>query len=201
MNGALLQSVFCQPVGIAVPLILLSLHSNEDRVFVEQMYFEYRQLMYMIARRYFDNDPQEIEDAISNTLEYMCTYVERFRAVERANLRNYVLTAHGNVCRRRAATLKRYREKIERSFSDDQLGNLPDPEDAYISVFDQADAQTLLQSFHFLSEGDKELIRMRYIDQMDYEEIARLLGMSQGAVRTAVARAKKRIREMAARKE
>jgi len=75
-----------------IPLTILALNSDEDRRFVEKLYFEYRGLMYSVARKYFGNKPSDIEDAIGAALENMCVYVEDFRAVECSNLRNYVLS-------------------------------------------------------------------------------------------------------------
>ena len=58
-------------------------------------------------------------------------------------------------------------------------------------------AVDLLQSFGQLNEREKQLIRLRHIDGMDYEDIAVILGMKEAAVRTALSRALQHLGELA----
>jgi len=51
-----------------------------------------------------------------------------------------------------------------------------------------------------LSERDRELIRLRHMDQMNYEDIAVVIGLSESSTRTAVSRAKKRLKQLAEKK-
>lgn len=192
----LLNHVFIYSTPALIPAAILALYSDEDRAFVENLYFEYRELMYMVARKYFGNNPAEIEDAISAAVENMCAYVEKFRAVERNNLRNYVLSTIGNVCRRQITAMNKRRSLTDFSADQNGLDDVPAPDDIYTSVFDHTDAMSLLASFQFLSEREKDLIRMRHIDGMEFAEMAELLSMSEGAVRTALTRAKQRVRKM-----
>lgn len=181
-----------------LPLAMLALQSDEDRAFVEKLYFEYRGLMYAVARKYFGNRPSDMEDAIAAALENMCAYVEDFRAVEQRNLRNYVLATIGNICRRQVMAMNKRDSLIDYAATAERTDRIPDPDDAYASVFDHADAEALLASMDALSEREKDLIRMRHMDGMTFSEMAKLLCTSEGAVRTALTRAKQRVRKMAA---
>ncbi|NLO13311.1 MAG: sigma-70 family RNA polymerase sigma factor, partial [Clostridiales bacterium] len=58
-------------------------------------------------------------------------------------------------------------------------------------------AVDLLQSFGQLNEREKQLIRLRHIDGMEYEDIALILGMKEAAVRTALSRALKHLADLA----
>lgn len=72
-------------------------------------------------------------------------------------------------------------------------------EDAYHDIIlSKFNAIELLDSFKQLSDRDKELIRMRHIDLMDYDEIAETLNISLPTARTAVFRAKQRLEKIAA---
>ena len=62
-------------------------------------------------------------------------------------------------------------------------------------------ANDLLMSFDRLSSRDQELIRMRHIDYMEFEEMAHEMGMTVSAVRTALFRAKKRWKKLASEHE
>lgn len=201
MERHLLSGLFSQPASILFPIAILSLKSNEDKAFVEKLYFEYRELMYMAAQRYLGSQLLDIEDAISSAVVNMCIYVEKLRAVDQANLRSYVLATINNACLRQLKAKNRQNAFVDYSATPDLIENIPSPADTYTSVFDEADAKSLLDSFQFLSDREKDLIRMRHIDKMEFEEIAKLLSMSTGAVRTALTRAKQRIRKMAKTKE
>ena len=48
----------------------------------------------------------------------------------------------------------------------------------------------------FMSEGDKEIILLRFMDELNYEEIAHVTGKEQGAVRTQLSRAMEKFRNL-----
>lgn len=184
---------------MGVPVAILAIESEEDRNFVQNLYMTYKQLMFYTARKYFGNDYAEIEDAVSSAVENMCVYVQRFREVDCNKLKAYVLCTIENVCNRRMRM--RYKEKEYRIDYDqemiDQVANLSNEID---NVFAYTDALSLLASFDVLSEREKEIMRMRHIDQMEFAEIAHMMKMKEGAVRTALTRAKQRVVQEALKK-
>lgn len=184
--------------AVSVPIAVLVLANDEDRQFVEQLYFEYRGLMYFVARKYFGHNDAEIEDAISSVIENMCKYVENFRAVECNKLKGYVFSTVENVCKRRLWELGKQRLYQDDSATQETIENIPDTADAYTSVFAYADARTLLDELDALSERDKELLWMRHVEKLTFDEIANHLGMTEQAVRTALTRAKQRVQKRAA---
>ena len=184
--------------AVSVSIAVLVLANDEDRQFVEQLYFEYRGLMYFVARKYFGHNDAEIEDAISSVIENMCKYVENFRAVECNKLKGYVFSTVENVCKRRLRELGKQRLYQDDGATQETIENIPDTADAYASVFAYADARTLLEELDALSERDKELLWMRHVEKLTFDEIANQLGMTEQAVRTALTRAKQRVQKRAA---
>ena len=184
--------------AVSVPIAVLVLANDEDRQFVEQLYFEYRGLMYFVARKYFGHNDAEIEDAISSVIENMCKYVENFRAVECNKLKGYVFSTVENVCKRRLRELGKQRLYQDDGATQETIENIPDTADAYTSVLAYADARTLLEELDALSERDKELLWMRHVEKLTFDEIANQLGMTEQAVRTALTRAKQRVQKRAA---
>lgn len=182
----------------SLPLAMLMLASNEDRQFVEQLYFEYRRLMYFVAGKYFGHNDAEIEDAISSVVENMCKYVDAFRAVECNKRKSYVFSSIENVCRRRLRELGKQKLYQDDSATQETIERIPDTADVYTSVFAYADAITLLDELEGISERDKELFRMRHVEKLTFAEIANQLCMTEQAVRTALTRAKQRVRKRAA---
>lgn len=61
--------------------------------------------------------------------------------------------------------------------------------------------EELLRMFDALTERDQCVIRMRYIEQLSYADMAKQLDMSEDNVRVVLTRAKKRLQKMKAQKE
>ena len=183
---------------IPVPVLMLAMMSDSDREFLQELYFQHRKTMYHVARKHFADKPEELEEAISTTLERMCRYVKKLQEVPSNKMKAYVVLMVENVCRNRLRKIIREREQGTISFDDSNLYNADTISvDPYETLFDYADAKTLLASFQGLSQRDQELIWMRHVERMDYTEIADELHMNAGAVRTALSRAKNRLEEIA----
>lgn len=183
---------------IPVPVLMLAMMSDSDREFLQELYFQHRKTMYYVARKHFADKPEELEEAISTTLERMCRYVKKLQEVPSNKMKAYVVLMVENVCRNRLRKIIREREQGTISFDDSNLYNADTISvDPYETLFDYADAKTLLASFQGLSQRDQDLIWMRHVEKMDYTEIADELRMSVGAVRTALSRAKNRLEEIA----
>ncbi len=183
---------------IPVPVLVLAMLNDSDREFLQDLYFQHRETMYHVARKHFADKPEELEESISITLERMCRYVKKLQEVPSNKMKAYVVLMVENVCRNRLRKIIREREQGTISFDDSNLYNVDTISvDSYETLFDYADAKTLLASFQGLSQRDQDLIWMRHVEKMDYTEIADELHMNIGAVRTALSRAKNRLKEIA----
>lgn len=183
---------------IPVPVLVLAMLNDSDREFLQELYFQHRKTMYHVARKHFADKPEELEEAISITLERMCRYVKKLREVPSNKMKAYVVLMIENVCRNRLRQIIREREQGTVPFDDSNLYNADTISvDPYETLFDYVDAKTLLASFQGLSQRDQDLIWMRHVERMDYTEIADELHMNAGAVRTALSRAKNRLEEIA----
>lgn len=181
-----------------VPILMLVMMSDSDREFLQELYYQHRNIMYHVARKHFADKPDELEEAISITLERMCRYVKKLREVPSNKMKAYVVLMIENVCRNRLRQIIREREQGTVPFDDSNLYNADTiSADPYETLFDYVDAKTLLASFQGLSQRDQDLIWMRHVERMDYTEIADELHMNAGAVRTALSRAKNRLEEIA----
>ena len=183
---------------IPVPVLMLAMMSDSDREFLQELYFQHRKTMYHVARKHFADKPEELEEAISITLERMCRYIKKLQEVPSNKMKAYVVLMVENVCRNRLRQIIRERDQGTIPFDDSNLCNTDNVSvDPYETLFDYADAKTLLASFQGLSQRDQDLIWMRHVERMDYTEIADELHMNAGAVRTALSRAKNRLEEIA----
>ncbi|MBQ3279908.1 MAG: sigma-70 family RNA polymerase sigma factor [Clostridia bacterium] len=183
---------------LQLPILALILLNDSDRELVESVYFQHRQLMFHVARKYFSDKPDELEDVISIALERMCRYVPKIREVPGNKIQAYVVLIVENVCKTRLSQIIKERKLRVVQYDDRILQeNEEYSENPYDLVFDYADTRALLASFKGLSQRDQDIIWMRHVDQMDYPEMAVALGMQEGAVRTALTRAKARLEKAA----
>lgn len=185
--------------GTIIPLAILAIENDEDRQFMIDVYVQYKPLMYKAAKKYFSSNPNEIEDAVSNAVLNMCKYCNRIRSsVPSIRLSSYIVTIVRNACNARLKQIYAAQSQNATYADPMELEHIVD-EDAYHDIIlSKFNAIELLDSFKQLSERDKELIRMRHIDLMDYDEIAETLNISLPTARTAVFRAKQRLEKIAA---
>lgn len=191
---------FAQQAGLILPSAIMMLKNDEDRQFVTELYLQYRELMYVVARRYFGDKEMDIEDAISIAVERMCRYIDSFRGIEQRKLKSYMYSVIENACREQFEQSRSLQSKNHVSTSTDDIEDIADPEDPYATVFDRADAISLLESFKGLSDRERELIRMRHIDGEPFSEIARKLGLTENSVRGSLSRARKHLCELASKR-
>ena len=183
---------------LQLPILALILLNDSDRELIESVYFQHRQLMFHVARKYFSDKPDELEDVISTTLERMCRYVPKIRKVPGNKIQAYVVLIVENVCKTRLSQIIKERNLRVVQYDDEVLReNEGYSNSPYDLIFDYADTRALLASFKGLSQRDQDIIWMRHVDQMEYSEMAAALGMREGAVRTALTRAKARLEKAA----
>ncbi len=187
--------------GTILPLAILLIENDEDRQFLTEMYLQYRKLMYKTASHYFHSNYNEIEDAVSASVERMCKYCKNIQDVPCNKRTAYIVRLVENVCRTRIRAIARQRDREQFPAEENWETDIPDTEDTETIVFSHLRANDLLMSFDRLSPRDQELIRMRHIDYMEFEEMARELGMTVCAVRTALFRAKQRWKKLASEQE
>lgn len=184
--------------GTALPIAILLIDDDEDRAFLSDAYIQYKALMYKVAIDYFKPNQADIEDAVSESVERLCKYVHKFRAIPCNKRPSYVVRLVENVCRTRLRAMMLEKDMHAFSMDEEQSEQLPAEDNVLETVFSHFYAEDLLAMFDKLSKRDQELLRMRHVDQMSYEEIAKALHMNEGAVRTALSRAKQRLEKVSA---
>ena len=136
-----------------------------------------------------------MEDAVSSAVERLCKKCETLKQVECNKRASYIVSTVRNVCLTRLREIGR--QQRNRDYATEAVDSIPGSEDVQGIVFDRVFAGDLLDAFPELSEKDKALIRFRHMDLLGYDEIARQLGISEIAARTAVSRAKSKLERLA----
>ena len=151
---------------------------------------KHQQFVYNLALRAL-NQPQEAEDIAQETFVRAWTGLTGFRGG--SQLRTWLYRIVTNLCYNRLPRL--HRELV--AIGDDDMLNLPDeawgdPAEAYAS---QAQRVLLHQQIDALPESYRMLVLLRFQQELSYEEIAGVLNLPLGTVKTGLFRARARLRE------
>lgn len=174
------------------------LRAQEGDAF-ETLVREHERDIYQLARRML-GDTEEAMDASQEAFLRAFRGLPRFRG--EASLRTWLYGIALNVCRNRlAAASRRHREREESlTWHDDDgeeqprpLGDpAPGPEQtAWAGELRQA----LEGALAALPPDFREVVVLREVQELDYEEIATILGCALGTVKSRLARARTALRQ------
>ncbi len=105
----------------------------------------------------------------------------------------WLLVTATNVSRNHARTLRRQRA------APDRLPRSETPDDPALTAADRLDARrkvaSLRRALDALSDKDRQIIVLCVLGELSYADVARVLALSEGAVRNRLSRSKQRLRE------
>ncbi len=142
--------------------------------------------MFRLAKRLLKST-EEAEDAVQEVLAKLWKNMNTLTTI--ANLEGYAMTMTKNYCldklkSKQAAQLRLVHFKHDRAIA--SLDQQIDDRDSVAQVYDFLEA---------LPEQQKLVLQLRDVEQYDFETIAKITELSEGAVRVALSRARKIIRE------
>ena len=142
-----------------------------------------------------------MEDAVGNAVLNLCRYCKTIRTVPEERMPAYMICLARNVCSAQLKKLARQQHATVTLEDAEDVETIADERAMHEVALSRFTAMEMLDSFDRLTDREKELIRLRHIDMLDYEEIARMFGLSYGAARTAVSRAKQKLEKLARNQE
>jgi RNA polymerase sigma-70 factor (ECF subfamily) len=134
------------------------------------------------------------EDLTAETFLKVVRAADRFDPA-RGTAKTWILTVARNVLTdwRRRARLRQY---VPLGTMHDLVHEAPSPEERLLR---EEEIGRLLDAVATLADADRELIGLRYGSGLDTTEVAQILGISEGGVRTRLWRALNRLRGALAR--
>ncbi|MCL6547615.1 MAG: RNA polymerase sigma factor [Alicyclobacillus sp.] len=142
-----------------------------------------RNLIYHITR-----NPDDVDDIAQDVFLRAFQALPTFRG---GSFRAYLGRIARNRCydvlrRRKTATGGPFLELVPEDWPSSDRG----PEETVVARETVAEVSRVLEE---LNQVDREILLLRHVHQFSYEEIAAVLGMRSGAVRTRMSRARARI--------
>ena len=163
--------------------------SREARSFFSQLYAEHGPLMYDHARLY-SSDETAAEDIVLDALEKLLTKYEILCKMDRSRLAAYIVFTV-----RSAAVRRRRRGKAPRGAAGSYPAEAPLPSAEADILMRPVRAETGLRAWEALSEEDQTLLGQKYLLGMGNAELARCRHCTEGAVRSRLFQAKRRLKQ------
>lgn len=156
----------------------------------EALVAAHAQLVYNLALRTLNN-PQEAEDVAQEAFVRAWRGLPRFRAD--ASFRTWLYRIVTNLCYNR---LPRLRQELAELEADAAL-LLPDTQPRLeATLVSQELRHHLHQAIEALPDSYRMLITLRHLQQLSYDEIAEVMEMPLGSVKTGIFRARRQLRQV-----
>lgn len=163
-----------------IPIVIMTIESDDDRTFMSDVYVKHRALMVKIARN-FTSDNADIGDIISESCVALIKHIDSLRDMEEKPLRSYVAVTTKSkaidLCRKK----QREQAKIK-PLTDDVIEQTPDPLVIEQKISLQSEIDSVKQALQALPEKERETLRMRFFEEMEVHQIAEVMGITENAV-------------------
>ena len=170
------------PEGTTMILYLQMIDSSEDRSKFEQIYIEYRELMFYVANRILDND-QDAEDAVHEAFLKVAENIKKIGEPKCPKTKGFVVTIVEN----KAIDLYRKRKRHPTVELTEEIRG-------FSPVYEGQNALTacILK----LPARYREMILLRYHQGYSVKEVASILGISLAAASKLDQRAKNKLKDL-----
>jgi RNA polymerase sigma-70 factor (ECF subfamily) len=179
-------------------LELVERHRYGDRAAFEQIYRRHAEMVFNLAFR-MTGDREEAADVSQETFLRVHRYCGRFRG--RSSLKTWIYRVTVNCCRSRFRRNQNWRTRIL-SGALETVEQVPDtrrgPEDRTLA---RDRGETVTCALRRLPEPFREAVILRDLEGLTYEEIANVLGVRIGTVRSRIARGRDRLRTLLEKSE
>ncbi len=175
---------------ILIPAVILAIESEDDRIFMSEMYLKHRRLMLKIARSISDVDA---EDVLSDSCVALINVLEKLKTMNDNEKRKYIVISVRNTALNHWR--KRQREKA-------MFQTYAIEEDTRMEVVPSSEQKILLQeelslvreAMKVFTPKEKDLLRMKFGEGKRNAEIAAAIGLSESSISQYVSRARTRLK-------
>lgn len=164
--------------------------SPADRGQIEGFFERHYDSLFKYAMYLAVGDAQQASDAVSESFTRIIEHYDRYRVFSDARLLSYMLTMLKNY-------LFDQQRKDKRLLCLDGLDQAPDETADFLEEeIQKIDEDILRRSIACLSVRDQAVIKLKYYDEADSEEIGCALGIKPDSVRGIASRALRRLKQI-----
>lgn len=163
---------------------------DEDGISFDYIYEQYRHSMFGIAYAIL-RDSHAAEDITSECLFKISKTIDRIRYLPEREVQDYIAT----IVKNRSIDLYRRRQKHPEYSIDDQW-NVEDHSQSEEMMISQVGYQQLVAAIDRLPETHRNILKLRYLYELSFEELSQLLEISHSAVQQRLRRAKHQLENL-----
>lgn len=76
-------------MNTVIPMAILLIEDDDDRMLLSQLYTDHRKLMFAVAKKYMGKDKEDLDEAISSTIERIsCATKRKMLLIRRWRMRS-----------------------------------------------------------------------------------------------------------------
>ena len=175
-----------------IPMAILAIENDDDRTFMIQLYVDYRWFMYNIAYEIIQ-DSQIAEDMVSQAVCELIDALADIRKINCCKLKSYIAL----LVRNDSIDFVRKRKRQSKYFflpkDEGIMNNVAADEEVDAELIRGSEIMELKNGLARLSENERMLLTMKYLDGKTDEDIARKFGIGTASVRTYLTRARRQL--------
>lgn len=163
--------------------------STKDDLLFNQLYKRHERLIYERCFRYIDNI-EDVEDVFQNIWVIIYFHIKDFKF--NSDFKTWIIRITINQC---INFLKTKKDMFTLQDNDDIA-------DEYVSSASENELESLIKEenvtviLSVLNAEEINLIKMKYLEEISYEKISKLTGLTQTALRMRISRIIHKLREM-----
>lgn len=175
------------------------MNKREEKKMFEKYYFEFRTSIFWYIRKKVNNE-ESAQDITTDVFMKLLENPDILSNREQNGVRAWLYTVARN------AVIDSYRKKsnqLEKTAIDDDVFDLiaSDKEDHLQSVIKDEQYQLILAAMEGLGTDEKEIVTLRFMDEMKFNEIAKIVGKDEGAVKMMLYRSLEKIQSKIKRED
>ena len=182
--------------------MIMSIENEEDRSFMETLYYEYSEKMYLIAMDVLNNH-HDAQDCVHNTIARIIDSIERYKQAQEGNylIKLIVIATRNNAINMYNEIKKRNKSVFSTTLYDDEtehweIMDIPDETNNVQRLIINEETcrmlHDLINGLDLIYRDVIVLMQMGY----SYEAIADILGITVETARKRYSRAKAKLKEM-----
>ena len=180
--------------------IIMSIENDEDRSFMETLYYDYSEKMYLVAMNILNNH-YDAQDCVHNTIARIIDSIERYKQEGNYLIKLIVIATRNNAINMYNEIKRRNKSVFSTTVYDDETENweimdIPDETtDIQKLVVNEETVRRLHDLINKLDLIYRDVIVLMQMGY-SYEAIADVLGITVETARKRYSRAKAKLREM-----
>ena len=178
---------------LIMPMVIQAIEDEDDRQFMEQLYFEHSRLMYATAWKY-SAFRMDVEDVVSDSCVALITKIPALRKMDRKALCAYIISTVRNKTIDANRKASRAGERIRQEDAE-VLENMAGGKTMEEQVLLREKLRIILEVASGLPWVEQDVLRMKYQQGMSAREIAEETGMPEEDVWKCLKRARQAIRQ------